>query len=288
MQSNVPKMVLIVATLFYFSMNLEAYAEITWNFSESKKFAKDIYSGNETTFYCGCSYQVKEKKLVPHWDSCGYFPRNEYTKSGKLNSRSLRIEWEHVMPAWFFGNQMECWKAGGRKACKKNKLFAKMEADLHNLVPAIGEINGDRSNFTFEHIDGEERVYGACDFEINFKDEVVEPRQSIQGDIARIYFYMSETYNVPLTQKLQNMLKTWSKLDPVDQKEFERNSKIFRIQGNSNPFVDAKQTIKNEVTRGDAPVTSTSKNNGLSGATKKSKITEVKSYTKKSKLADDF
>ena len=39
-----------------------------------------------------------------------------------------------------------------------------MEADLHNLVPAIGEINGDRSNFTFEHIDGEERVYGACDF----------------------------------------------------------------------------------------------------------------------------
>ena len=148
------------------------------------------------------------------------------------------------MPAWFFGNQMECWKAGGRKACKKNKLFAKMEADLHNLVPAIGEINGDRSNFTFEHIDGEERVYGACDFEINFKDGVVEPRQSIQGDIARIYFYMSETYNVPLTQKLQKMLKTWSKLDPIDQKEFERNSKIFRIQGNSNPFVDAKQSIK--------------------------------------------
>ena len=192
------------------------------------------------------------------------------------------------MPAWFFGNQMECWKAGGRKACKKNKLFAKMEADLHNLVPAIGEINGDRSNFTFEHIDGEERVYGACDFEIDFKVGVVEPRQSIQGDIARIYFYMSETYNVPLTQKLQKMLKTWSKLDPIDQKEFERNSKIFRIQGNSNPFVDAKQTIKNEVTRGNIPVTSTSENNGLSGAAKKSKITEVKSYTKKSKRADDF
>ena len=99
---------------------------------------------------------------------------------------------------------------------------------------------------------------------------------------------MSETYNVPLTQKLQKMLKTWSKLDPIDQKEFERNSKIFRIQGNSNPFVDAKQTITNEVTRGDAPVTSTSKNNGLSGAAKTSKITEVKSYTKKRELEDDF
>ena len=100
------------------------------------------------------------------------------------------------------------------------------------------------------------------DFEINFKDGVVEPRQSIQGDIARIYFYMSETYNVPLNKKLQKMLKTWSKLDPIDQKEFERNSKIFRIQGNSNPFVDAKQTIKNELTRDDVPATLTSKNNG--------------------------
>ena len=179
------------------------------------------------------------------------------------------------MPAWFFGNQMKCWKAGGRKACKKDKLFAKMEADLHNLVPTIGEINGDRSNFSFENIDGEERVYGACDFEINFQDRVVEPRQFIQGDIARIYFYMSETYNVPLTQKLHKTLKTWSKLDPVDQKELERNFKIFRIQGNSNPFVDAKQIIKKELARGDAPVT-TSKNSGLSGAAKTSKVTELK------------
>ena len=63
MQSNFPKKVLIFATLFYFLMNIAAYAEITWNFSESKKFAKDIYSGNETTFYCGCSYQVKGKNL---------------------------------------------------------------------------------------------------------------------------------------------------------------------------------------------------------------------------------
>ena len=288
MQSIFFKKLLIFATSFYFLLIMTASAEITWNFSKSKKFAKDIYLGNETTFYCGCSYQVKGKGLVPHWNSCGYSPRNEYTKSGKLNIRSLRIEWEHVMPAWFFGNQMECWRAGGRKACKKDKLFAKMEADLHNLVPIIGEINGDRSNFSFENIDGEERVYGACDFEINFKDRVVEPRQVIQGDIARIYFYMSETYNVPLTQKFHKMLKTWSKLDPVDQKELERNSKIFRIQGNSNPFVDAKQTIKKELARGDAPVTTTRKNSGLSGNAKTSKVTEVKSYSKKSKLVDDF
>ena len=34
-------------------------------------------------------------------DSCGYVPRNEYTKSGKKNERARRIEWEHVIPVPF-------------------------------------------------------------------------------------------------------------------------------------------------------------------------------------------
>jgi len=42
------------------------------------------------------------------------------------------------------------------------------------------------------------------------------------------------------------------------------------------------------VTRGYVPLTSTSKNNGLSRAAKTSEFTEVKSYTKKNKLADDL
>jgi deoxyribonuclease-1 len=35
-----------------------------------------------------------------------------------------------------------------------------------NLVPSIGEINGDRSNYKFSMIGSEERQYGACDFEV--------------------------------------------------------------------------------------------------------------------------
>jgi deoxyribonuclease-1 len=283
-----PKFLLIVAIIFYFLTNIAATAEDGWSFGKSKKLAKDIYSDNQVTFYCGCDYQTKGTKLIPDWDSCDYFPRNEYTNSGKVNSRSLRIEWEHVMPAWFFGSEMKCWKKGGRKACKKDKQFEKMEADLHNLVPAIGEINGDRSNFAFANIEGEKKVYGECDFEINFKDRVVEPREAIKGDIARIYFYMSETYNVPLNQKLQEMLQYWSTLDPVDQKELERNSKIFRIQGNSNRFVDSEQIIKKGSIFEVAPLTSTSTKSGSSADVKASKVIEVRGYSKKSKLADDF
>ena len=44
----------------------------------------------------------------------------------------------------------QCWQEGGRKNCiKTDAVFKKMEADLYNLKPAIGEVNGDRSNYQF-------------------------------------------------------------------------------------------------------------------------------------------
>ena len=116
----------IISILGFPLFCVSAYADVDWNFSKAKKLAKDIYSGDETTFYCGCDYKEEGKKLIPVRKPCGYFPRNEFTKAGKVNSRSIRIEWEHVMPAWFFGNTMSCWKKGGRKACKKDKNFEEL------------------------------------------------------------------------------------------------------------------------------------------------------------------
>jgi deoxyribonuclease-1 len=40
------------------------------------------------------------------------------------------------MPAQNFGKHLHCWKEGGRKACQKDQIFQKMEADMMNLVPA--------------------------------------------------------------------------------------------------------------------------------------------------------
>ena len=69
-------------------------------FREVKREAVKIYKGHEEAFYSGCTYSYKEKKLIPNAASCGYIPRNPLTKKGKVNSRAIRIEWEHVMPAW--------------------------------------------------------------------------------------------------------------------------------------------------------------------------------------------
>lgn len=64
--------------------------------------------------------------------------------------RATRIEWEHIVPAWVMGHQRQCWQKGGRKSCTDtDPVFREMEADLHNLAPAIGEVNGDRSNYLY-------------------------------------------------------------------------------------------------------------------------------------------
>ena len=50
--------------------------------------------------------------MVPDLKTCNYTP-------GKMANRASRIEWEHIMPASWLGNQLLCWKNGGRKNCAK-------------------------------------------------------------------------------------------------------------------------------------------------------------------------
>lgn len=112
-----------------------------------------------------------------------------------------------------------------------------MESDMYNLVPAVGQINGDRSNYSYGMIPGESREYGSCDFEI--QDRKAEPREAIRGDIARIYFYMAWAYpgHGIISNKNRKLFEAWDKADPVDTWEIERCRRIEKIQGNHNPFV---------------------------------------------------
>ena len=222
------------------------------SFSKSKKLLKKVYKDQQVTFYAQCRYNYKNKSNMINTKSCGYTPRNTYTKKGKVNKRAKRIEWEHVIPAENFGRQFTCWREGSsqcvkkngkvfkrRKCCSKvNKKFKYMEADLHNLVPAIGELNADRSNFRFGYIEGEKRRYGKnIDFEIDFKARRAEPRDDIKGNIARTYFYFEDTYGMKISKQERKLFKAWDKLDPVDKWEIERNKRIEKIQGNRNKFI---------------------------------------------------
>ncbi|WAJ69535.1 endonuclease [Catenovulum adriaticum] len=126
----------------------------------------------------------------------------------------------------------------GRDCAKKLvPSFKKAHNDLYNLVPSVGELNGDRLNRRFGNIDNEPRNYGQCDFEIDFETDLTEPADSIKGDIARTYFYMIDQYNIPVSNDEKIQFSHWNILDKVDIWECERTRRISTVQGNSNRYV---------------------------------------------------
>ena len=140
------------------------------SFATVKEYLISQVNDKIKTIYCDCSIKKEGKKLTPITNECGYKPRLEFTRSGKINVRAKRIEWEHIVSAWEFGHQLQCWQDGGRKNCRKNsKKFKQMEADINNLAPVIGEINGDRSNYRFGMLADTPKRYGSCDVKIDFK-----------------------------------------------------------------------------------------------------------------------
>lgn len=219
---------------------LPSAAKAPTSFSAAKRVAADLYHTHPVTFYCGCDISWHGRKGVPNLKSCGYQVR-------KQPKRAARIEWEHVVPAWQFGHQLQCWQKGGRKQCSRHDTqFKKMEADLHNLTPAIGEVNGDRSNYNFSQWNGNSGAsYGQCSMQIDFKQRRAMPPVRARGAIARTYLYMNQRYKFKLSKQQQQLMAAWNKTYPVTSWECERDNRIAAIQGNHNPFVlQACQTAR--------------------------------------------
>ena len=206
-----------------------------YNYRDASKQLRRVYYGElQETLYCGCRYD--DKKNVD-FSSCDFEPReNPNRKSFK---RAERIEWEHMVTAHNMGHFLPCWKDGGRKNCSMNDTtFKLMEGDMHNLYPAIGEINGDRSNFMYSQwTNNPDPMYGKCKTIVDFKEKKAQPREEARGIIARASFYMEKTYGVKLSNQDRKLFEAWDKMYPVTEKECERDRRIFKVQGDHNPFV---------------------------------------------------
>ena len=144
-----------------------------YNYRGAGQQMKRIYYGDlQETLYCGCRYNDKKKV---DYSTCNFRPReNPRRKSFK---RAETVEWEHIVTAHNMGHFMPCWRDGGRKNCSANDtLFKILEGDLHNLYPAIGEINGDRSNFMYSQwTNNPEPMYGECETIVDFKLKKAQP-----------------------------------------------------------------------------------------------------------------
>ncbi len=228
---------LVLGLLIILSPYVRAYPD---NFQEAKKVAKTLWSSHRT-FYCGCSYN---QYGIIDFESCDYVPIDE--------RKDKRITWEHVVPVSWFGRKLPCWDEGGcqlkngksfrgRECCRKmDKRFREMEADLHNLVPSIRSVNMARKNYVFGEYyspQREKHYYHKCRIIIDDKYQVVEPCDEVKGAIARIHFYMSKKYDIPLTEQQKRLLTDWDKRFPAKEWEKTWNVNVAQIQGNLNEYV---------------------------------------------------
>lgn len=132
-----------------------------------------------------------------------------------------------------------------------------MNSDLFHIYPTDGYVNGKRNNYPYGPVataswtSQNGSKLGTCSWP-GYTGTVFEPIDEYKGDFARTYFYMSTRYytedggwNVTeMTNKSQlkpwalQMMLHWSLIDPVSQKETDRNNAVYGMQANRNPFID--------------------------------------------------
>ncbi|RUF61058.1 endonuclease [Pseudomonas aeruginosa] len=222
-------------------LSITAFADAPTTFTAAKVVAKqeiffDQAQSDDGELYCGCKWEWVGKscgRIDPK--SCGYEPRKQQT-------RADRIEWEHIVPAWVFGHQRQRWQNGGRKNCvADDPVFRAMEADLFNLYPSVGEVNGDRSNFQYGMVRSAP-PYGACSTRIDFSGKAAEPRDEVKGLVARSTFYMYDRYGLSMSRQQQQVLMAWNRQYPVTTSEKRWESRTATVMGRNNPFVTGERS----------------------------------------------
>jgi deoxyribonuclease-1 len=217
---------------------LQAFgAPSTFEQAKSELRQKVYFDRNQVgDTYCGCPWRwVGQSGGRMDLQACGYAVRAQ-------PERAARLEWEHVVSAWAFGHQRQCWQNGGRKNCiATDPVFRAMEADAHNLTASVGEVNGDRANFRFNQLSSTPYNYGACQTRVDFKQRAAEPQDSAKGMIARIQFYMHDQYALAMSRQQQQLFMAWDRQYPPSGWEIERNRRITRVMGHSNLYVTGER-----------------------------------------------
>lgn len=201
----------------------------------AKNVADDVvYHDHHRSFYCGCktiSDNDNDGSGSVSLVECGYSGPKKHSHAAE------RIDWEHIVPASLMPARLfDCWRNGGREHCERVDSLAKaMLFDLHNLAPAIGQVNRLRLNDRYADLANKTSDFGEC--EIKDMRGFFEPPDCHKGDVARVWFYMAERYGVVIPPLEKIMFEEWSMKDPVSPWEVERERRITEISGVPNRFV---------------------------------------------------
>ncbi len=153
-----------------------------------------------------------------------------------------------------------------------------MYSDMHYIIPADARINQLRSNYPYARNNGAANDCNSpnttpCTATNGSKlgksttpgytNTVYEPLDEFKGDVARYLLYYVVRYEGHLgnnnyllaTSPLDgneergfedwyiNLLKDWNALDPVSQRELDRNNAVYAIQNVRNPFIDHPEWV---------------------------------------------
>lgn len=140
--------------------------------------------------------------------------------------------------------------------------------DLYHLNPSDATANSARSNYPLGINNGSKFDNGSIKvgnntYSTEYSGLCFEPLDEYKGDFARAYMYMFTCYedlswtgtNAPtmlnanetwpmLKPWAKDLLLTWSRQDPVSEKERTRMAAIYKIQQNRNPFIDYPELVE--------------------------------------------
>jgi len=158
-----------------------------------------------------------------------------------------------------------------------------MQSDIHHVIPSDGRVNNFRGSLVFGNVNtpnwtssnGSIRGSSAMS---GYSGVVFEPIDEFKGDIARALLYFAVRYEdtvdgytsfnmfdgsndaVFFPWAIEVLLDWHNTVDPVDQRERDRNDAAYDFQNNANPFVDHPEyasMIWNPVTDTEAPTAAT-------------------------------
>lgn len=168
-------------------------------------------------------------------------------QSGTSSFSANKMQREHSVPkSW--------WKQNG------SVEYTPAYSDMWNLYPSDGAANQAKLNYplgllaTDTIFNNDVTLVGSAKTGYGGgSSRVFEPADEYKGDFARAYMYVATVYDdinwvinymyrkeayPTLVPWARDMLLQWCRMDPVDQKEIDRNNVVEQYQGNRNPFVD--------------------------------------------------
>lgn len=202
--------------------------------------------------------------LPNYWQYSDVYPElyNGQTRWWEMYSNNIYLIQNGQTPkASFSANKMQREHSVPKSWWKHNGdvEYTAAYSDMWNLYPSDGPANQAKLNYPLgptraaTYDNGCTKVGPAMTGYGGGSANVFEPADEYKGDFARSFFYMATVYDdLPWTinyMYAQNtyptlqpwafqMLLQWARMDPVSQKEIDRNDAVELSQGNRNPFID--------------------------------------------------